>query len=354
MPDWTASMEQTFEYYTVDPGTWSNVKRLDTIISSNITFDMSSETLGSASFDATDVFGESYVRVYLVTTQNGVTERFCLGTYLVQTPSSSFNGKYTSVSMDAYTPLIELKEKLPPFGYYIPKDENIMDLCCRLVAENVRAPVVSTVSSETMYKDFVANTDDTWLSFLTDAIANAKYQFLLDEMGRILFAPKQDAKSMQPVWTFSDDNATSIVYEDIDIDHDIYGIPNTIEVIYSQNDKLLYSKAVNDDPTSPTSTISRGREILERVTNPEFAGIPTQQLIDEYAEQYLREISTLTYTVRYSHGYCPVRMGDCVRLNFRSIGLNGVNAIVQSQDLDCSPGAKVDETATFELKFWEG
>ena len=353
MPNWTESMEQTFEYYTVDPNTWGNIKRLDNITSSSISYDSSAETLGSATFDTTELFGEAYIRVYLVTIQNGVTERFCLGTYLVQTPSSSFNGKYTSVSMDAYTPLIELKEKKPPLGYYIPEDENVMDICSKLTDENVRAPVVEAESDATMYKDFVANTDDTWLTFISDAIANAKFKFLLDEMGRILFAPVQEASSMRPVWTFSDDNA-SIVYSDIDIDHDIYGIPNTTEVIYSQNDKLLYSKAVNDDPTSPTSTISRGREILERVTNPEFAGIPTQQLIDEYAEQYLKEISTLTYTVRYSHGYCPVRMGDCVRLNFRSIGLNGVNAIVQTQDLDCSPGAKVDETATFELKFWEG
>ena len=26
MPDWTSSMQQTFEYYTVDPGTWKDSK----------------------------------------------------------------------------------------------------------------------------------------------------------------------------------------------------------------------------------------------------------------------------------------------------------------------------------------
>lgn len=353
MPNWTESMEQTFEYYTVDPNTWGNIERLETVTSSSISFDLSSETLGSASFEATDLFGEAYVRVYLVTIQNGVTEKFCLGTYLVQTPSSSFNGMYTSVSMDAYTPLIELKEKKPALGYYIPEDENIMEICCKLVDENVRAPVIYTTSRDTMYKDFVANSNDTWLTFIADAIANAKFTFLLDEMGRILFAPKQEASAMRPVWTFNDDNA-SIIYPEIDLDHDIYGIPNVIEVIYSEDNRNLVARVVNDDPNSQTSTVNRGREILERISNPEFPGIPTQSLLNEYAEQYLKEASTLTYTISYSHGYCPVRVGDCVRLNFTCIGLNGVNAVVQSQDIDCTPGCKVDETATFELKYWEG
>ena len=353
MPNWTESMEQTFEYYTVDPGTWMNVEKLDTIISSTITFDSSSETLGSASFEATDLFGESYIRVYLITTQNDISEKFCLGTYLVQTPSSSFNGKYTSVSMDAYTPLIELKENQPPLGYYIPEDDNIMDICCRLTAEHVRAPVVNATSSVKMYKNFVANDDDTWLTFIGDAIANAKFKFLLDEMGRILFAPVQDAKSMRPVWTFTDDNA-SIIYSEIDVDHDIYGVPNVVEVIYSDNNKNFYSRVVNDNPNSPLSTVNRGREITARVNNPELTGIPTQVLIDDYANEYLRDVSTLEYTIRYSHGYCPVRLGDCVRLNFKCVGINGVNAIVSSQDVDCKPGCKVDETATFELNLWEG
>ena len=29
MTDWLSSMQQTFEYYTVDPGTWKDDKKLD-------------------------------------------------------------------------------------------------------------------------------------------------------------------------------------------------------------------------------------------------------------------------------------------------------------------------------------
>lgn len=353
MPDWTQSMTQTFEYYTVDPGTWKDVKRLDTVTSCSINRDINAETLGSASIDVTEMFGESYIRVYLVVTQNGLTERFPLGTYLIQTPSSSYNGKYTSVSVDAYTPLIELKEKQPPLGYYIPKDDNVMEVAVRLTQENLRAPVVSAVSDATVYDDFVANTDDTWLTFLSDLIANAKFYFDLDELGRIIYSPKQDTASMQPVWTYTDDNS-SILYSDIDIDHDLYGIPNVVEVVYSDEHDLYISRVVNDDPNSPISTVSRGREIPVRVSNPSFNGVPTQVMVDEYAEQYLRDVSTLEYTIRYKHGYCPVRIGDCVRMNYTRAGLNGVKARVITQTINCESGCSVDETATFQMKYWEG
>ena len=52
-------------------------------------------------------------------------------------------------------------------------------------------------------------------------------------MGRILFAPEQDVSSLQPIWTYNDDNS-SILYSDISVDHDLYGIPNVVEVVYSK------------------------------------------------------------------------------------------------------------------------
>lgn len=36
MPDWTKSMEQTFEYYVVDPGTWCDKSQIKDIIQSSI------------------------------------------------------------------------------------------------------------------------------------------------------------------------------------------------------------------------------------------------------------------------------------------------------------------------------
>lgn len=351
MPDWTKSMQQTFEYYIVDPGTWKDIKPLKTVTSSSISRDSDTDTLGSATFDVTDLIGECYIRTYLVTIQNGVTERFPLGTHLVQTPSSSFDGMVRSVSLDAYTPLLELKENPPPIGYFVAKDENIMDTAYRLVRDNVRAPVVSAVCDEKLFTHFVTNTSDTWMTFTKDLIAEAKYIFDLDELGRILFSPKQDMVSLQPIWTYDESNS-SILYPELSLSHDLYGIPNAVELIYTDNGRHFETKVVNDDPNSPISTVNRGREIVYREMNPSFVGEPTDYELQLYAEKLLKELSTIEYTISYTHGYYPSRPGDCVRLNYPRAGLNNVKAKIISQNIKCVPGCPVSEKAVFTQKLW--
>lgn len=351
MPDWSKSMQQTFEYCIVDPGTWKDIKKLDTVKSCAITWDSDTDTLGSATIDATETLGECYIRVYLVTIQNGLRERHPLGTFMVQTPSSTFDGKIRTVSMDAYTPLIELKEKQPPLGYSILKDANIMDMAYQLTAENLRAPVVRTKNADKLYYDFISETDDTWITFISDFIANAKYSFGLDELGRVLFVPAQYTASLQPLMTFDDSNS-SILYPEISMDHDLYKLPNVVEVIYSNGSKHHYARAINDDANSPISTINRGREIVYRETDPSFAGEPTDDQIDAYAQQLLRKMSSIEYTVSYSHGYCGVRLGDCVRLNYKRAGITNVKAKIISQSIKCEPGCPVTEKAVFTTKLW--
>ena len=361
MADWRSAMTQTFEFYVVDPGTWRDVKKLTTITGGSITRDSEAETRGSATFDITGDLGECYVRAYLVTIQNGLRESHPLGTFLVQSPTSNFNGKYKTSQIDGYTPLIELKEKMPPIGYSIlkeTKDTNgnkvistIMSNVCDIVTDNVRAPVISAPGDEELTGDFVADPSETWLSFCTDLSTQAKYTIELDELGRIYFAREREIDVMQPVWTYDDDNS-SILYPDISLDHDLFGIPNVIEVVYSGNDGVMSSTVRNEDPDSPVSIANRGREIMYRDTNPAFSGVPTQKQLDEYAKKLLKTLSTVEYTVSYTHGYCPVRLGDCVRLNYKRAGIVNAKARVVRQTINCKPGCSVAETAVFTSKLW--
>ena len=351
MTDWTKTMQQTFEYYIVDPGTWRDIKKIDYVLDSSISRDSTLETLGSASITVSESIGECYIRIYLVTIQNGVKEKHSLGTFLVQSPSYSFDGKIKNITLDAYTPLLELKENPTPLGYSILKGENILEIAYRIVREQVRAPVVKTQNDEILKTNFVANIDDTWITFVKDLIANADYSLALDDVGRILFTPNQDTMSLQPIWTYDDSNS-SILYPDLTVDRDLYGIPNVVEVIYSDGTEYYYGRAVNDDPSSPISTINRGREITHRESNPSMLGNPSQRRVQEYAENLLKELSSLEYTVTYTHGYCPVRIGDCVRLNYKRAGIYGIKAKVISQNIKCESGCPVTEKAVFTTELW--
>lgn len=350
--DWSESMEQSFEYYEVDPNTWKDIRKIENVKSCSIDRDESSDTLGSASISIVDTLGETYIRAYLLIRQNGNNFRVTLGTFLVQTPSSNFDGKNRNVTMDCYTPLLELKENPPPLGYTLMKGENIMERAYEICRENCRAPVVETKLEKVLEANFVSNTDDTWLVFLQDLLAQAKYKFYLDEEGKILFAPIQKLEQLKPVWTFNDDNS-SILYPDINLEHDLYGIPNVVEVVCSTGTEMYTARVVNDDPNSPTSTVNRGREILYRETSPNIQGIPSVEQINEYAETLLEELSSVEYQVSYKHGYCPVRVGDCVRLNYERADLKDVKAKVISQSINCETSCSVDETAVFTRKLWK-
>lgn len=351
MIDWTRSMKRSFKYYKVDPITWKNLVPLDTITSCKINRDSSKTSLGSGRFDATTDMEECYIRVYLVVVQDGNTHEIPLATLLAQTPSIGFDGKIHNISMDAYTPLIELKASPPPIGYSLMIDDNIMDMASRLCRENMRAPVVAAKSDDTLKYYFVSNLEDDWLLFLSDLINVAEHEFYVDEMGRVLFKPIQDIASLQPVWSYNDDN-TSILLPDIDDDRDLYDIPNVVEVVYSNGSSYMYSRVVNDDKNSPISTVNRGYEKVRRISDPSFTGVPSQEDIDDYAVRMLRNLSCLEHTVTYTHGYCPVKVGDCVLLNYRRFGLVDVKAQVISQSITCTTDCLVEETAVYTTRLW--
>ena len=171
------------------------------------------------------------------------------------------------------------------------------------------------------------------------------------ELGKVIFMPIQDTASLQPVWYFSDDNS-SILQPNIEMTQDLYGIPNAVEVIYSTNKKYFYAKVTNDDPNSPISTVSRGREILYREMNPSTIGNPSQEQLEDYAKRLLRELSSLEYRVTYTHAYCPVRIGDCVMINYTRAGIKNIKAKIVSQKIECIPGCPVTETVVFTNRLW--
>ena len=356
MPNWLKSMQQTYRFFKVDPNTWLDIDEIKSIISDKCTinWDSTVNTLGSASITATEVISECYIRIYMQTTQDGITEMIPLGTFLFQPPSTDYDGKSKNIPMTGYTPLMELKEKQPSIGYTIPKGTRYMDLAVRLTSDYTRAPVVGVQASNKLTANFTAGTDDTWLTYLTDLISNADYVYDVDSMGDILFSPKVATEKMQPVATFRDDE-NSILLPEVTIERDLYGIPNVVEVIYSEGvSKPITAIVKNMNPNSPVSIPNRGREIVHRVINPSLSGTPNAEYIRQYAQALLETLSKLEYKVTYSHGYCPVRVGDCVLLDYERSGLRNIKAKIISQSINCKTGCTIEETAVFVQDLLKG
>ena len=351
MPDWTRSMGQTFEFYEVNPNTWGDRRRLDLVKSCTIKRDISKNTLGGATFNIDGEIGECYIRVYLLTSQDGIDEKFCLGTFLLQTSGYNFDGKIKSYNINAYTPLLELSENKVPIGHYIPKGMNILEQAYITARDNMRAPITPGHSDKTFFNNYIANMNNSYLDFVTDMIAYDEYQLGLEPDGSVFFSKIRDVEGMTPIWTFSDDNS-SILYPAIENKYDLYQIPNIVEVVYSDDVITSTVTVKNEDPDSITSLQARGREIIYRDTKPSLTS-PDVNVMQIYGENLLKNLSSTTCQLSYTHGYCPVRLNDCVRLNYVRSGINEVKAKVIAQEIECGEGCSVTETAVYKKFYWK-
>ena len=373
MIDWTKSMKQTYEFYIVNPVTGLNVKKLDTVTSASVSRDITSNMQVSGSIDYDGELDEEYVRIYLVAEQNNEVEKIPLITMLCQTPSTSFNGKRKTTSITGYSPLVEMQDVYPPFGYTIPAYKPgffISDLIYDICSENVRTKVleiphsldttntdpIEKISKETFVNAYVSDPSKSWFELFNDLVGIIGYIARVDELGKIYFEKTQTLSKMKPTYTF-DANNSSILSSDLTIDRDLYGIPNVIEIICTLIDGNTISKTVvNDDKNSSTSTVSRGRKVVRREINPDQLGKiskDNQNRIEEYAYSILEKVNTLEYRISYSHGYCGNNVGDCVRINYPSAGIVNEKAYVISQKIDCKTGCMVEETAILTKKLFE-
>ena len=73
-----------------------------------------------------------------------------------------------------------------------------------------------------------------------------------------------------------------------------------------------------------------------------------------YAKNTLKALSSIEYTISFTHGYCPVRIGDCVRLNYERAGLKNIKAKIINQSISCVPGCPVTSKAIFTSNLWDG
>lgn len=351
--DWTSSMQQTFSFYKVDPRTWRDLERIDTMISAQIVRDLSDETLGYATFDADGISGEFYVRTYLDVTQNRRFYHIPLGTHLIQSTDDGYNGRRSTITVDGYTPLMELKEKTPPIGFFFGEGENILDSTKDWLKQLMRAPLLdwrTAVSNDVTVKDqngFVAELDETWLEYLTAFLKNCDHSFRLTEKGEVYLDTDKPSETLQPVFVYQDDR-NSILHPQIKINRDLYSIPNVVELLISkpEEDGVLV-RATNENPNSPISIQSRGREVVQRITDPDVTGYNTLEQYQELAEKTLDDLSNVEYEIEYTHGFNPVKVGDCVEINYERAGLKNIRARVIRQTIECRPGCKVEEMASY-------
>ena len=150
--------------------------------------------------------------------------------------------------------------------------------------------------------------------------------------------------SPYPIEPIADFNplVNDIIEPSITVTRDWYECPNVFRAMQGN----LVAIARDDNPNSPLSTISRGREVWKEETSP---SLNTGEGISEYAKRRLKELQSVDTTAGYTRRFVPnIMVGDLVRLHYPMQGLDGVFRITnQSIKIGYSPSVE-EEVEKYE------
>lgn len=208
-----------------------------------------------------------------------------------------------------------------------------------------------TPSTATLVNPLVWPVDTTKLQIVNDLLSTINYFSLFTNGdGQFRGEPYVKPASRPTVYDFLDgDNC--IYLPTLAKDVDVWSIPNKVIAI-SQGDGttagLVSEPAINDDPASPYSTVSRGRTITRSFPGVEVAD---QTTLDAYAERRLIELTTPTASVEIQHGFVPgVTFNRAVRFRREPAGIDGRHVVSKTEvSLDPTVLAKSTLTEVVDL-----
>jgi hypothetical protein len=118
------------------------------------------------------------------------------------------------------------------------------------------------------------------------------------------------------------DNHESVMFSGVEEELDLTSIPNKWAVVRTNaEEEPLFSIYTNDNPDSVTSTVNRGRIILDR---REIQDIADQNSLDAYTQRIAFEASQIYGKIDFETGIMPMHdYADVIELDYSRLGING-------------------------------
>ena len=330
---WSEGFTGSYYMTIVDPLSWRDLKRFE--ITGGSIERSEADLLESADIDATELpeGGEAWVRVWLDAEQNGVTH-VPLFTGLTSAPSRDIDGRRNTYKIECYSVLKPIDDILTERGFYVPSEVTAPAAAARLLRTGV-APVevAEDTTLPTLQNAIVAEDGETNLTMAEKVLEAIDWRIRIDGSGVIYIEP--NTTSEVALFDVNDNDVIEMAVTD---EYDWYSCPNVLRVI--SND--LTTIARDDDPDSPLSTVTRGREIWNEESS---VTLGTNESIGAYAIRRLKELQSPARTISYSRRFHPdVTVGDIVRVNHPEIGIDGAFRIT-SQSLELAYGCRTTEEA---------
>lgn len=176
-------------------------------------------------------------------------------------------------------------------------------------------------SASTVPADLEWQPGTTYLSIINDLLGAINYESVFfDEFGVLVCRPYL-SPSVRPVEYQYNTDTLSVIAGEVGQTIDLFSIPNVFVLSVVEPDQsVLVSTYTNVNPTSPTSTVSRGRSIVSFVSN---ASAPDQPTLDALAQRAAFEASQVFETVEFTTALMPIHSNaDIIGLGLGGLGVS--------------------------------
>lgn len=286
-----------------------------------------------------------WVRLHLPPYDDADWVEWPQGVFLLKTPGR--NADNTGVlrrEITGYDPLQAFVDDKVTNRYTVAKNTKYVTAVSTLLGSIPK--VVSTVSpygARTLPAARDWDPGTTKLQIINDLLVAAGYESLsFDEDGTARVVPYILPQDHPQEYEYADD-AVSILAPEVAQELDLFDIPNKWTLTVSEPDRPGISASyTNTDPSSPTSTVRRGRTIVDFRRETEAANLATLQ---ERVKRLAFEASQVYEAVEFDTAMMPIHSGnDVYRIKYGPLGINAKYA-EQSWSLDLRTGAKMKHRA---------
>lgn len=214
-----------------------------------------------------------------------------------------------------------------------------------LIQSTGETNIAITPSAATLLNPLVWPAGTTKLQIVNDLLSTINYFSLFcNGDGQYRGEPYVKPASRPTVWDFLD-GSDCIYVPGLTKDVDLFAIPNKVIAITQGNGSTaaLVSTATNTDPTSPYSTVGRGRTITYVATGVEAAD---QATLDAFASRRLIELTAPTASIDIQHAFVPaLAFNRAVRFRRQPADIDARH-VVGKTEVSLDPTALVKSTLT--------
>lgn len=299
------SMEETDEYSQVTGGSveYAELSRL--------------KETGSFEYAGDPPDPHDLLRVYATFREEGGGEETAmLCTHMVEADSASARPYGSSGSVRTYSVLKALESDVVGFPLTVPAG-TVAVARAREVCEAHGLSVEASPSGYALASDHTFDAGDDCLEVVNWLLGAAGFgSAAVTRAGAVRMAPYVEPGSRPPSFSFEVGEA-SVLRPEVGCGSDWAGSPNTVRCYHAGGSAAILATAVNADPASPASTVSRRRAVSSYEEVGELAGGTAAEMRAELEAIALRRLADASAEVEYRtvrHPFCGFLAGAAVEV----------------------------------------